>query len=56
MEVRQSLLDYAMNRQTKSTKEYPLIQELLFHKTIGREDNYGCNRNIDQSKETGKNR
>ena len=49
MKPRQSLLDYAMNNQTKSTKEYPLIQELLFHTGKGAE--HVGNRNVNQNKE-----
>lgn len=32
MRARQSLLDYAMNRQSEPTAAYPTIQERLFHK------------------------
>lgn len=32
MRARQSLLDYAMNRQSEPTATYPTIQERLFHK------------------------
>ena len=34
MRARQSLLDYAMNRQSEPTAAYPTVQERLLH--IGR--------------------
>ena len=53
MKARQSLLDWAMNRQTTETKAYISTQERLFHKTKTTErdgqDEY--TRCVDQSKE-----
>lgn len=51
MEMRQSLLDWAMNKQTKSDKEYPLIQELLFNRGEGEGKDVSTGR-TDSSKKT----
>lgn len=54
MRQRQTLLDWAMNRQTESTKDYPLVQECLFlHKPQKERGQNVSNRSIDQNKETG---
>lgn len=50
MKMRQSLLDYAMNKQTTPDTTYPLLQERLFHTERGIED--VSTRHTHQSKET----
>lgn len=49
MKTRQSLLDYAMNKQTTPKTTYPLLQERLFHTERGIEN--VSTRNTHQSKE-----
>lgn len=55
MRERHSLLDYAMNNQTENTRDYPLIQDILF--TIkGREQHQDVsNRHVNQNEKAGEN-
>lgn len=54
MRERHSLLDYAMNNQTKNTKDYPLIQDILFTIKRKEQNQDASNRHVNQNKEAGK--
>lgn len=54
MKTRQSLLDYAMNKQTTPKTTYPTLQERLFH--IERGADNVSHRNVNQSEKTIENR
>lgn len=56
MEQRQSLLDWAMNKQTKPTKTYASIQERLFCIPAERKGDRNVSaRHIDKNKEVRNN-
>lgn len=54
MKTRQSLLDYAMNKQTTPKTTYPTLQERLFY--IERGADNVSHRNVNQSEKTIENR
>lgn len=54
MKTRQSLLDYAMNKQTTLKTTYPTLQERLFH--IERGADNVIHRSVNQSEKTSQNR